>query len=43
MQSEHRKETENVGKKIRTRSVEQETKLQCLKSAVSEHCNKETT
>ena len=31
---EHRKETEKVGMKIRTRSVAQETEAQCLKSAV---------
>ena len=37
---EHRKETENVGMKIRTRSVAQETEAQCLKSVVSEHCGK---
>ena len=38
---EHRKGTEKVGMKIRTRSVAQETEAQCLKSAVSEHCGKE--
>ena len=38
---EHRKETEKVGMKIRTRSVAQETEAKCLKSAVSEHCGKE--
>ena len=30
-----------LDEKIRTRSVAQETKSQCLKSAVSENCNKE--
>ena len=40
--SEHRKETEKVGTKIRTRLVAQETEpMQCLKSAVSEYCSKE--
>ena len=38
---EHRKQTDKVGKKIRTGSVAQENKFQCLKSAVSEHCIKE--